>query len=64
MQWEYAGEEILVSTYLHDPLERCMVTFNEMGSEGWELVCSASAFDPERKTERIFGIFKRPKQAA
>ena len=64
MQWEYTGEEILVSTYLQDPLERCIGTFNDLGSQGWELVCSISASDPERKTDRIFGIFKRPKPEA
>ena len=61
MQWEYAGEEMLITTYLQNPLERCLETLNRMGEEGWELVSTIAAFDSERNMERTFGVFKRPK---
>lgn len=63
MQWEYTSEEFVVTTYLRDPLERCLETFNQLGSEGWELAGTVTTFDRERDTERVFGVFKRPRGA-
>jgi hypothetical protein len=61
MQWEYAGEEFTITTYLRDPFERCLEMLNKMGEEGWEMVCSVATFDPERDAERVFAVFKRPR---
>ena len=64
MQWEYAGEELIVATYLADPLERCMEDFNKRGEEGWEMVSTINVFDAERNAQRVFAIFKRAKGEA
>ena len=58
MQWEYAGEEMVITTYLQNPMERCVEAFNKLGEEGWELVSTVSTFDPERNMDRAFGVLR------
>ena len=62
MHWEYAGEEMIIATYLADPLERCMEDSNKKGDEGWEMVSTVNVFDAERNTQRVFALFKRAKE--